>query len=71
MLAMTCDLCRQLESSMLDAHNVRVEARSHFEVHLNTFGARDLFERYRDANEAYDRALKAFRAHRDTHESEA
>ena len=67
MLAMTCDICRQLEDAILEAHNARVEARSHFEHQVNTRGARELFEKYRDANDAYDRALKAFRTHRDMH----
>ncbi len=64
---MTCDICRQLEGTVLEAHGVRVEARGHFEQHLDALGGRGLFEKYRDAMDAYDRALSAFRMHRSTH----
>lgn len=65
---MTCDLCRQFESDLLTAHNARVEARSQFELQLNTVGARGLFEKYREASDAYNGALKAFRDHRESHD---
>jgi hypothetical protein len=65
---MKCDLCRQLEDAMLAAHNARVEARSEFELHLNAIGARGLFEKYREASDAYNRTLKTFREHHRTHD---